>query len=88
MANCQFKCDTSCKKTSIADFQARHFRGLELIKNRLCNSLKVVVRLVNRDKEHSRRFFAYCKTVLHAISIICYHLAQINRYITLYTGAD
>lgn len=33
MANCQVKCDTSCKKTSIADFQPRHFRGLELIRN-------------------------------------------------------
>ena len=38
MANCQVKCDTSCKKTSIADFQPRHFRGLELIRNRLCIS--------------------------------------------------
>ena len=37
-ANCQVKCDTSCKKTSIADFQPRHFRGLELIRNRLCIS--------------------------------------------------
>lgn len=38
LANCQVKCDTSCKKTSIADFQPRHFRGLELIRNRLCIS--------------------------------------------------
>ena len=38
VANCQVKCDTSCKKTSIADFQPRHFRGLELIRNRLCIS--------------------------------------------------
>lgn len=36
--DCQVNCDTSCKNTSIEDFQLRHLRGRLLIRNKFLTS--------------------------------------------------
>nr|WP_243283767.1 nucleotidyltransferase family protein [Clostridium thermobutyricum] len=38
LTDCQVNCDTSCKNTSIEDFQLRHLRGRLLIRNKFLTS--------------------------------------------------